>query len=238
VKREKLIINRLFSEIYNEIQSTLNVSHFTFHTSLFTILLCFYSGSFAENSNDPLQKFLANFESMEATFIQSLINENGEELEKTEGILYLQQPGKFHWSYQIPYTQKIISNGDVLWIFDEDLEQITIREMGDAIEQTPAGIILGNKPINEHFVQVNMGIIEGFDWIELTPRDLEAQYRNIRLGFDQNRLGMMIIADNLGQTTRIDFSNLKKNTELSSTLFYLEIPDNVDVIDERLMNNN
>ncbi len=202
---------------------------------LYVSLYAFYAHA-AEEANDPLQDFLNDFDSLEATFTQSLINENGEELEKTDGILYLKQPGKFHWSYENPYTQKIISNGDVLWVFDEDLEQLTIREMGDAIEQTPAGIILGNNEISKHFIQVNMGIIEGFDWIELTPLNLEAQYKNIRLGFEKSRLGMMIIVDNLGQTTRIDFSDIKKNTELSSTLFEFETPDNVDVIDERQMN--
>ncbi len=221
-----LKIKRLFSTKRNAI-------YFKLHTSLFIVLFCFYSTSSADPSKDPLQAFLSDFTSLEAKFVQSLINENGEELETTEGILYLQQPGKFHWSYQHPYTQKIISDGDVLWVLDEDLEQVTIREISNTIEQTPAGIILGNNSIKEYFVQVDMGVIEGFDWIELTPRDLEAQYRNIRLGFDQNKLGMMIISDNLGQTTRIDFSEVKKNNELSSSLFELDIPDNVDVIDER-----
>lgn len=191
-----------------------------------------------EDQNDPLQKFLLDFKSLEAKFVQSLINENGEELERTEGILYLQQPGKLHWSYETPYTQKIISNGDVLWVFDEDLDQLTIREMGNTIEQTPAGIILGNNDIAEHFVQVNMGVIEEYDWIELTPKYPEAQYKNIRLGFEESRLGMMIILDNLGQTSRIDFSDVKKNPELSSMLFEFEIPDNVDVIDERVIDKN
>ncbi len=208
--------------------------------SLVLVFLFLLKGSFvfAENSIDPLQNFLTNFESFEAKFVQSLISENGEELEKTEGILYLQQPGKFHWSYQQPYIQKIISDGDVLWVFDEDLEQVTIREMGNSIEQTPVGIILGNNSIEEHFVQVDLGVIEGFNWIELTPKDLEAQYRNIRLGFDQDKLGMMIIADDLGQTTRIDFSEIKKNAKLPAMLFKFEMPDDVDVIDERGIQDN
>ncbi len=205
-----------------------------FKINAFFLLMLFQANlSFAEEAKDPLQEFLSDFKSMEANFVQSLINENGEELERTEGILHLQQPGKFHWSYEIPYTQKIISNGDVLWVFDEDLEQLTIREMGNAIDETPAGIILGNNDISEHFIQVNMGIIEDHDWIELTPKNLEAQYKNIRLGFENTTLGMMIIVDNLGQTTRIDFLDIKKNTDISSSLFEFKIPEGVDVIDER-----
>lgn len=188
---------------------------------------------FADESFEPLKNFLNNFNSLESNFVQSLINENDEVLEKSEGVLRLQQPGKFNWSYESPYTQKIISNGDVIWIFDEDLDQLTIRNIGDALDETPAGIILGNNNISEHFIQVNMGSIEGHDWIELTPKNIEAQYSNIRIGFNKAQLGMMIIQDSLGQTTRIDFVNVKKNTDLSSSDFEFKIPEGVDVIDER-----
>jgi outer membrane lipoprotein carrier protein len=223
--KDEMYINNDLINICRKLLFILFFSLFNFHAR-------------ATESIDPLKAFLSDFKTLQANFVQSLINENGKELEKTEGILYLQQPGKLYWSYEAPYTQKIISNGDVLWVFDEDLEQLTIREMGDAIDQTPAGIILGKNDIAEHFIQVNMGVIENYDWIELTPKNLEAQYKNIRLGFEKSKLGMMIIVDNLGQTTRIDFSEVKKNTELSPSLFEFEIPEGVDVIDEREINND
>ena len=187
----------------------------------------------AENLSDPLQTFLKNLESLEVSFIQILMNENGEELEKTEGVLHLQPPEKFYWHYQKPYSQKIISNGSILWIFDEDLEQVTVKNIDNRIDETPAGIILGNKSIQEHFVQLNMGVIDGYDWMELTPKNLEAQYKHIKMGFDGDKLGMMIITDNLEQTTRIDFANFKKNITLSSSIFNFEVPNNVDIFDER-----
>lgn len=187
----------------------------------------------AENKKNPLQDFLKNFNSLESNFIQQIINENGEVLEKSEGVLQLQKPGKFNWTYTTPYAQKIISNGDVIWMYDEDLEQITIRNIGNELDETPAGIILGNNNINEHFVQVNIGVIEGYNWIELTPRSPETQYQNIRIGFHNAQLGMMIIVDSLGQTTRIDFINVKKNTDLPPSSFEFVVPPDIDVIDER-----
>tara|TARA_R110002073_G_scaffold186402_1_gene344983 strand:- start:2157 stop:2801 length:645 start_codon:yes stop_codon:yes gene_type:complete len=208
---------------------------------LFVIIFCISNSTpvFAAERVDPLKVFLKEFETLQADFTQTLLSEDGEELEKTTGTLYLQQPGKFNWHYKEPYIQKIITNGDVLWIYDEDLEQLTIRKFqNDMIEKTPAAIILGNSRLEQHFVQVDLGDIEGFNWVELTPRDLEAQYKNIRIGFDLKRLGMMIIADNLGQTTRIDFDDVNKNTKLAPELFNFEIPDGVDVIDERLIDNN
>lgn len=203
---------------------------------LFIIIFCISNSAIisAAERVDPLKVFLKEFETLQADFTQTLLNEDGEELEKTTGTLYLQQPGKFNWHYKEPYVQKIITNGELLWIYDEDLEQLTIREFqSDMIEKTPAAIILGDSRLEQHFIQVDLGNIEGFNWVELTPRDLEAQYKNIRIGFDAKRLGMMIIVDNLGQTTRIDFNSVNKNTTLAVELFNFDIPANVDVIDER-----
>lgn len=187
----------------------------------------------AEAAGDPLGRFLTDFQSLRAGFVQTLLNESGERLEQTEGVLYLQQPGKFHWAYQTPYLQQIITDGEWLWIFDQDLEQVTIREMGVAIRQTPAAVILGNTDIAEHFIRLDMGKIEGFDWIKLTPKDAESQYDHLRFGFDHSRLAMLIIEDKLGQIIRIDFKDVIKNADLSADLFQLQIPPGVDVIDER-----
>ena len=196
---------------------------------IFIYLIIIQTGS---TNTDPLQYFLTDLRSLEAKFVQILINENGDELERTEGVLYLQTPDSLFWHYQKPYAQKIISNGSKLWIFDEDLEQVTVKNIDNKIEQTPAGIILGNHSIKEHFVQISIGVIDGYDWIELTPRDLDAQYKNIKIGFNNNNLGMMIIIDNLEQITRIDFSDSKKNIKLSSEIFNFNVPDNIDIFDE------
>lgn len=197
-------------------------------------LLCFARPVLAaEAAPDPLARFLTDFQSLQAGFVQTLINEAGERLEQTEGVLYLQQPDKFHWAYQTPYQQKIITDGALLWIFDEDLEQVTIREAGVAIRQTPAAVILGDTDIGAHFIRLEMGRIEGFDWIRLTPKDAESQYDHLRFGFDHNRLAMLIIEDKLGQIIRIDFKDVVKNADLAADLFQLQIPAGVDVIDER-----
>lgn len=200
-------------------------------------MICIFTSTqiSAAETVDPLKVFLKEFETLQSDFTQTLLDEAGEQLEQTSGTLYLQQPGKFNWTYKHPYLQKIISDGEVLWIYDEDLEQLTIRDFSsEELEQTPAAIILGNAFPEKHFIQVDLGNIEGYKWIELTPRDLEAQFKNIRIGFDAKRLGMMVIADNLGQTTRIDFSNVNKNQKLSADLFEFIVPEGIDVIDERL----
>jgi outer membrane lipoprotein carrier protein len=186
----------------------------------------------AEEVN-PLDGFLDNLDTFQADFRQTLVNEKGEELETVTGIVYMKTPGKFRWDYQDPYSQMIITDGSTLWLYDEDLEQVTVKDISGSIENTPAAILSGEENIEEHFIIIDMGDIEGFNWIELSPKDIENQYSSIRLGFDKNELGMMVLFDNLGQTTRIDFLNSIRNRKLESSLFTFEPPINVDVIDDR-----
>ncbi|MEQ8290061.1 MAG: outer membrane lipoprotein chaperone LolA [Gammaproteobacteria bacterium] len=197
-----------------------------------SLCIAFYTVPIVAADN-ALSAFLDKLDSLQSSFTQTLVDENGQPLETSSGVLYLKQPGKFHWAYKDPYEQKIISDGESLWVYDVDLEQVTIRTMDETLEQTPAGIILGGTDIDAYFVQKNLGSIEGYDWIELTPRDPETQYNFIKLGFNGSNLGMMIIDDNLGQTTRIDFDQVNRNTTLDAGLFSLDLPANIDVIDER-----
>ena len=204
---------------------------------LATIYLCLLSGAHqiavADENTDPLAFFLNQLESYQADFKQTLSNEQGEALETSTGKVYMQNPGRYRWEYEQPYVQLLITDSETLWIYDKDLVQITIKNVAGAIDNTPAAIISGQQNLTENFVVVNMGVIEGFDWVELTPRDIENQYRSIRLGFDKSNLIMMILNDNLGQITRIDFLNPVRNQRFGGPLFTFEIPAGVDVIDER-----
>ena len=187
----------------------------------------------ADDSTAPLDRFINNLESFRADFTQVLSNEFGEVLEKSSGEVYMQTPQKFRWIYSEPYAQLIVTDGITLWIYDEDLEQVTIRDISDAIDSTPAAIISGQENLDEHYVTNSLGKIEGADWMELTPRNIDSQYSSIRLGFENDELSMMILFDNLGQITRIDFHNPERNRRFGGPLFMFEIPDNVDVIDDR-----
>lgn len=200
----------------------------------FCLAILLSGSSYADEPTHPLDQFLNNLESYTADFKQTLSSENGEVLEVSTGVVYMQNPGKFRWVYKEPYSQVIVTDGMTLWIYDEDLEQVTVRDISKTIDSTPAAIISGKEKIDRYYLTEELGKIEGFDWIELTPRDTENQYRNIKLGFDENNnLIMMILSDNLGQITRIDFSNPVRNEKQGEMLFMFEIPEGVDVIDER-----
>lgn len=197
-------------------------------------LLLFVTASYAENNGDDhLKRFLANMQTLEANFKQTLVDDQGIELESSSGVVFLNRPDKFRWDYQHPYTQTIVTNGDSLWFYDEDLEQVTIRDVSSSIENTPAAVFGNYEDIDEQFIIIDMGKIEGFDWVELTPRDVDSQYDSIRLGFDDERLGMMVMFDNLGQVTRIDFTDEIINKEMDDGIFNFEPPQGIDIIDDR-----
>ena len=209
---------------------------------LSTIYFCLLSGThqyaMADENTAALDFFLKDLESYQADFMQTLSNEQGETLEISTGKVYMQNPGRYRWEYEKPYAQLLITDSKTLWIYDQDLEQVTIKNVAGAIDNTPAAIISGQQNITEHYVVINMGVIDGFDWIELTPRDIESQYRSIRLGFDKSSLITMILNDNLGQITRIDFLKPVRNKRVGGPLFTFEVPAGVDVIDERQLQKN
>ncbi|HKK16651.1 MAG TPA: outer membrane lipoprotein chaperone LolA [Gammaproteobacteria bacterium] len=205
------------------------IKHFLLCTFCFLLAFPAYAG----NAQGPLEKFLQDLESFKADFTQTLSNEHGEVLETSSGVVYMQSPQKFRWVYQEPYSQLIITDGTTLWMYDEDLQQVTIHDVSETIDSTPAAIISGQENIDAYYIKNAMGEIEGADWIELTPRNVDSQYSSIRLGFDNGELAMMILFDNLGQVTRIDFSNISRNKRFGGPLFTFSPPDNVDVIDDR-----
>ena len=197
------------------------------------LFLVVFSSLVNANGEEQLRAFLNDLDTLRAEFEQKLMNESGELLETAQGKLYLQRPGKFNWTYTTPYMQKILTDGETLWIYDQDLEQVTIRAMEQGLQATPAAILGGTANIDELYTIKEMGEVEGFQWVRLQSRKDDSQYSDVRMGFDGNKLGMMILSDNLGQTTRIDFSNVEINTDIEAERFDFTPPPDVDVIDAR-----
>ena len=181
----------------------------------------------------PLRQFLDGLQSFSAGFEQRLYSEFGEELEHSVGTVYIQRPGKFQWAYFEPYDQSIISDGEALWIYDADLEQVTVKDVSHSLGDSPASILDGSGDLDVHYVVINTGEQEAVQWLELTPRDADSDYNTIRLGFSGHDLAGMVLFDNLGQRTEIVFKDARRNTKLDPSLFAFTPPAGMDVIDSR-----
>ena len=187
----------------------------------------------AQDGTEQLDLYLKDIDTYSAAFEQNLINDNDELVENSYGVFYLRRPGMFHWAYVDPYSQMLISDGQSLWIYEEDLEQVIIQDIGDSLGRSPAAILGGNVEINEFYLVIDRGISEEHHWLEMTPRDVKSQYNSIMLGFKKGQLSKMLLFDNLGQKNMIDFLDIKLNKTLNLELFSFNPPAETDIIDNR-----
>ncbi|MHC8441916.1 MAG: outer membrane lipoprotein chaperone LolA [Candidatus Eutrophobiaceae bacterium] len=205
------------------------------HCATLAFILCCIPAQ--AKDNDPLQVFLNGLTGFQARFTQTLYNDQNRVLERAQGVLYMRIPKKFLWIYQQPYEQHIVSDGENIWVYDVDLEQVIAHSAEAFYDAAPSAILSGDtKRLELHFIKrtITDENEDGLLWMELLPRSQDSAYSWIRLGFSAERLAMMILKDSIGQTSRIDFSAVELNPDIPDEYFTFQIPDGVDVIDERL----
>jgi outer membrane lipoprotein carrier protein len=176
-----------------------------------------------------LEKGLARLESVRAEFTQDLLGKDGGSTAHAAGTLYLKKPGRFRWDYSSP-KQLIVCDGTTLWLYDPELEQATTRRVRDTLSQTPAMLLSGEARVRDGFVVKDGGRALGLDWIVLTPKADDTDFREIRLGFAGDFLKRMEFADKLNQRTAISLGRLERNATLADSLFRFVAPPGVDVI--------
>lgn len=191
---------------------------------LLLFLLCTTALAGTGSAKQRLQAFLDQNRSLQAEFSQTILGINGEQSAVASGVLYIQRPGRFRWEYKEPYKQKIIASGKQVWIYDEDLEQITTSPQGMAIKGTPALLLSSDDPVDKHFEVFDIGTDQGLEWAELVPRDDESQFMRIMVGFKGKELERLEMADKFGQVTHFQFSQIAHNPKLEKKLFAFENP--------------
>ena len=187
----------------------------------------------AQSGREQLQAFFRDVQSLKAGFTQTLLDARGEPLQITSGTVWLQRPGKFRWDYREPFPQLIVSNGKKVYLYDVDLEQVTVRPLDEALGNTPVLLLAGNEPLEKNFTIEEIDPSDGLAWVELVPKaeDLIG-FERMQFGFAGNQLKAMQMADNLGQVTRLRFADGQRNVEIDADLFEFTPPKGVDVIGE------
>lgn len=177
-----------------------------------------------------LQDFLDGLTTLTAQFQQQLFDEYGELIETSEGRVAISRPGKFRWEYHAPYRQLIVTDARSLWVYDEDLEQVSVNPFTNSTAGSPAQLLVGDLNIDEHYSLVEHSDDTGMIWVSLTPRDRETQYDAIDIGFNDDGLKAMRLRDNLNQLTVIKFATILRNVEISPSEFSFVPPAGVDVM--------
>ena len=179
---------------------------------------------------ERVDRYLARIETLRADFRQKIIDSSGSLRDEASGTLAVAKPGRFRWDYHSPGEQVLVSDGTTLWLYDVDLEQVTVRKAGETLSATPASLLSGGGKASEAFDIRDAGVADGIEWVDLTPRLQDTDFRQVRLGFRQGTPACMELVDRLGQTTRIDFTAVEVNPALPVALFAFEIPEGVDVL--------
>lgn len=192
------------------------------------------SHAHAAGSIEKLKAFVAQTQSARANFTQQVRDKAGEVIQSSSGSLAFSRPGKFRWEYRKPYEQLIVGDGERLWVYDEELAQVTEKKMEGALGSSPAALLAGSNEIEEHYDLNAKGVSRGLDWLEAYPRaSSESMFQKVRMGFKGNTLDTMELHDQLGQTTVIRFSRIERNPRLAPDLFTFTPPPGVDVIEDR-----
>ena len=180
---------------------------------------------------DKLSQFSQKLKTLNADFTQTTFDENMQQRETSIGRVYLQKPGKFRWDYQQPYAQQIVSDGNKLYIYDIDLEQVTVRKFDEALGTAPISLLTDIVDLQKQFNIIELGNIDGREMLQLEAKVKDTDYHYFLLAMGKQGVETMELKDKLGQVTRIQLNNSKINASIESDLFTFVVPDGVDLID-------
>ncbi|MCG8465509.1 MAG: outer-membrane lipoprotein carrier protein LolA [Xanthomonadales bacterium] len=194
------------------------------------------------NGIAQLRAFSTDLSSLKAEFIQYAFDLDGQREEST-GNMLMQKPDRLRWDYITPFEQRIIADGTQVWTYDVDLDQVTVRDQGEALSRSALSALTDSARLDRYFELENAGEEEGLNWVRLLPRQHNGEgsgdneeagndheFEQIVLGFKDNELRRMLIADRLGQNTDIVFTSMIRNVSLEPALFQFTPPEGVDVI--------
>lgn len=186
------------------------------------------------DARQRLNNFFTKVNSLQGSFKQQVYSKKGKQIQSSTGLIYLNRPGKFRWVYKTPDPQTIVADGKNLWIYDEDLEQVTIKPMTSSMSSAPIAILTRKQSPDAQFVvQQLTSKVSGLDWFQLTPRKASKDFKMVQLGLDNNGIRQMVMYDQLGQKTMIQL-NTKTNVPIKGSTFFFKIPQGVDVIGKAL----
>ncbi|XKH61004.1 outer membrane lipoprotein chaperone LolA [Halomonas sediminis] len=172
---------------------------------------------------DPLETYHADFE-------QLILDSAGERLQEAQGEMWLARPGLLRWEVEAPYSQVVVSTGDEVYMYDPDLEQVTVQAVDQRVTHTPALLLSGSSSELTENYEVFHNREEGRDVFTLVPMGADTLFEELTMFFDDDILTRLLMTDSTGQRTAITFSDIDYNRYIDPERFIFSVPDGVDVI--------
>jgi outer membrane lipoprotein carrier protein len=199
---------------------------------LFLLLTVATIGTASADGVAQLKAFLHQIHAAKAQFTQTVQDRNGRTMQTASGTMLFSRPGKFRWTYAKPYEQLIVGDGVKLWVYDMDLNQVTVKKLDEAIGSSPAALLAGSNEIEKGFKLADGGQRDGLEWVEASPKAKESSFEGVRMGFGKQGLQAMELRDHFGQTTLIRFEQLERNPKIDPAQFSFTPPKGADVVGE------
>lgn len=184
-------------------------------------------------ATDKLKSFISATRSAQANFTQEVQDKNGKRLQSASGTMQFVRPGKFRWEYRKPYAQLIVGDGQKFWMYDADLNQVTVKRLDAALGSSPAALLSGSNEIERGFILSNIQGRDGLEWLQAKPKSNETTFEKILMAFNsKSQLAVMELHDAFGNHTVLRFSELMNNPSLSPKRFTFVPPKGADVLGE------
>lgn len=197
------------------------------------LILCCLPLTAHAGASDKLRNFINHSQSGQANFTQVVQDKKGKKIQSATGTMQFVRPGKFRWVYQQPYEQIIVGDGVKFWLYDVDLNQVTVKKLDAALGSSPAALLSGNNEIEQAFVLQDSGTRDGLDWLEAKAKAPDTGFDKISMAFNaQGDLVVMELHDAFGLKTELRFNNMQRNPQLAPHLFRFVPPKGADVLGE------
>ncbi len=183
-----------------------------------------------ESARAQLDAFAHDLHSLSGTFSQTVYDANGRRGQTSQGALALQAPRQFRWDTQTPYKQLIVADGKKVWIYDPELEQVSVRDQGSHEAHSPLTVLTDLSQMDRDFKASEQGEHGGLEWLRLQSRGKDPQFEYADIGFDGNAPRRMVFQDTLGNRTEIVFSDWQRNPRLPADTFVFTPPKGTDVV--------
>ncbi|MCM5678863.1 outer membrane lipoprotein chaperone LolA [Schlegelella sp. S2-27] len=180
---------------------------------------------------DTLKSFVQDVKSGRAAFTQTVTSPDGAKKRTTQGSFAFSRPGRFRFEYDKPFEQLIVADGQKVWLYDPDLNQVTVRPMSQALGATPAALLAGGA-LEKDFQLKAMADRDGLQWAEAVPREKDSQFQSVRVGFRGGALAALEILDNFGQKSLLNFSQVQSNAAVPADDFRFTPPQGADVLEQ------
>ncbi|MGH8713448.1 MAG: outer membrane lipoprotein chaperone LolA [Casimicrobiaceae bacterium] len=190
------------------------------------------AGDAAASGRDQLRAFLSGAKSGKTTFRQVVSSKAGRPAEESSGTFAFSRPGKFRWTYEKPHAQIIVGDGEKLWIYDPDLNQVIVRKLDRALGASPAALLAGDDTLDKDFELRDGGAGDGVEYVDARPRAADSGFSAVRIGLKDNLPRTMELHDSFGQVTQLTFGAFERNAAVDAALFRFVPPPGADVVGE------